>query len=168
MIIKHDLTDERVLYCRNGQLSLIITINCRLQSIYEGSFSPPSWCCGVCTFTQVYTDVIDVFYFTPPQHPPRFSALKTPSAPHPPLTPVFQNGSRFTVTFTYQLVPECWWVIMTGSWSWNGKCFSGNFNGISRIVNEIQLKLLFVGICNNGWSYCIWYKLKTISRKVVF
>lgn len=149
MIIKHDLTDERVLYCRNGQLSLIITINCRLQSIYESSFFPPSWCCGVCTFTQVYTDVTDVYS---PSAPSQIQCPKNFLCPPPP-TPVLQNGSRFTVTFTYQLVPECWQVIMTGGWSWNGKCFSGNFNGISRIVNGIQLKLV---IC---WDLQQWMEL---------
>lgn len=128
VIIKHDLTDDRVLlllyvqacvlcvlyllYCPNGQLPLLITVN---FTIHVSSFPFPSLmgvCMYVCTFTYVYTDVIDAIYLTPPQHPLRFSGPKLPLAVAPLstvsikqaiyfMTPVLQTFSRFTVIFMY-------------------------------------------------------------------
>lgn len=69
MIIRHDLTDERVLFCPlccyNGQLSLIITINhtvCILMLLYQYLVG----CVCVCVMhLQAYTKVIDALFFSP-------------------------------------------------------------------------------------------------------
>lgn len=69
MIIRRDLTDERVLFCPlccyNGQLSLIITVNhtvCILMLLYQSI----AGCVCVCDApSQVYTKVIDALCFNP-------------------------------------------------------------------------------------------------------
>lgn len=74
MIIRRDLTDERVLFCPlcccNGQLSLIITVN---HTVYINSAVPGPRgvcvCVSVCRLndapSQAYTKVIDALCLSP-------------------------------------------------------------------------------------------------------
>lgn len=137
IIIKRDLTDDRVLlvlyaqvcvyvcglYCRNGQLSLIISISLTVHVLrfpFSSLMGVVCVCVRVCTFTYVYTDVIDAPLAPLPLSTisdlvplnslwPSLPPISTVSIKRPIyfMTPVPQTFSRFTVIFMHYLVLEC-------------------------------------------------------------
>lgn len=114
-IIKHDLTDERVLLyllqCCNGQLSLMITINCVVHVLTFLCLSLVGvWCVCVC----VYLQWSALMWLTPSActlqpdlvpsdslYPPITDSTANIKQPIYFMTPALMNCGRFTVIFMY-------------------------------------------------------------------
>ena len=146
IIIKRDLTDDKVLlvlcaqvcvcacvcvcglYCRNGQLSLIISISLTVHVLrfpFSSLMGVVCVCVCVCVHVCVHLHMCTLMWLTPSLAPlplstisdlvplnslrPSLPPISTVSIKQPIyfMTPVLQTFSRFTVIFMHYLVLEC-------------------------------------------------------------